>query len=105
MRFSWRISFSSQRKRAAILALLYNKRMRYPENWGVGLPDIEQLLAVPREHLEFPLWFLKEQGWIQRTDGGKHHITAKGVEHAEATGAWQAPTTKHSGLLSAGRKQ
>lgn len=94
-----------QRKRAAILALLYNKRMRYPENWGVGLPDIEQLLAVPREHLEFPLWFLKEQGWIQRTDGGKHHITAKGVEHAEATGAWQAPTTKHSGLLSAGRKQ
>ncbi|MBL8236115.1 MAG: J domain-containing protein [Bryobacterales bacterium] len=94
-----------QRKRAAILALLYNKRMRWPENCGVNLPDMEQLLAVPREHLEFPLWFLKEQGWLQKTDGGKHQITAKGVEHAEATGAWQPPMAKHSGLLSAGRTQ
>lgn len=94
-----------QRKRRAILALLYSKRMRNPENCGVGIPDIEQLIAVPREHLEFPLWFMKEQGWIQRTDGGKHHITAKGVEYAESTGAWQPPTVKNSGLLSAGLAQ
>jgi len=90
-----------QRKRKAILALLYNKRMRQPENPGVSIPEIEQMLGVPREHLEFPLWFLKEQGWLQRTDGGRHHITAKGVEYAESTGAWQAPIAKSSGLLTA----
>ena len=89
-----------QRKRRAILAVLYNKRMRQPENCGVTIPELEQLLAVPREHLEFPLWFLKEQNWIQRTDGGKHHITAKGVEHAESTGAWQPQMARNSGLLS-----
>ena len=90
-----------QRKRRAILSVLYNKRMRQPENSGVSIPEMEQLLEVPREHLEFPLWFMKEQGWIQRTDGGKHHITAKGVDYAESTGAWQPPTAKNAGLLAA----
>jgi hypothetical protein len=91
-----------QKKRRAILALLYNKRMRAPENCAVGIAEMEQLLAVPREHLEFPLWFLKEQGWLARTDGGKHQITAKGVDHAETTGAWRPPLSKNSGLLAAG---
>ena len=63
---------------------------------------LENLLAVPREHLEFPLWFLKEQGWVLRSDGGQHSITAKGVDYAESTGAWQPPTSRNSGLLSAG---
>ena len=44
--------------------------MRQPENCGVPIPDLGQLLAVTREHLEFPLWFMKEQGWIQRTGDG-----------------------------------
>ena len=83
-------------------SLLYNRRMRTPEQSGVGIPEMEQMLAVPREHLEFPLWFLKEQGWILRTDGAKHHITAKGVEHAETTGAWQPPVAQHSKLLQQG---
>lgn len=90
-----------QRKRRAILSLLYNKRMRQPEGGGVGIPDLEQMLAVPREHLEFPLWFLREQGWIQRTDGGKFSITAKGVDYAETTGAWQPPAPQSAGLLEA----
>jgi hypothetical protein len=92
-----------QKKRRAILALLYNKRMRVPENCAAGIAEMEQLLAVPREHLEFPLWFLREQGWLARTDGGKHQITAKGVDYAETTGAWQPPMTRNSGLLSAGQ--
>lgn len=91
-----------QRKRRGILSALYTKRMRQPENCGVSIPEMEQLLTVPREHLEFPLWFLKEQGWILRTDGGKHHITAKGVEHAEATGAWQPPMARNARLLPSG---
>lgn len=94
-----------QRKRRGILSVLYNRRMRQPENCGVGIPELEQLLGVPREHLEFPLWFLKEHGLVVRTDGAKHHITAKGVDHAESTGAWQPPTGRNSGLLPAGPAQ
>ena len=37
------------------------------------------------------------------TDGGKHHITAKGVDYAESTGACQPPTAKNAGLLAATR--
>lgn len=88
-----------QRKRRGILSILYNSRMRQAGN-GVGLQELEHLLAVPREHLEFPLWFLKEQGWVHRSDGGKHQITAKGVEYAESTGAWQPPTAQSQRLLS-----
>lgn len=94
-----------QRKRRAILSVLYHKRMRQPEKCGVGIPELESLLAVPREHLEFPLWFLKEQGWVLRSDGGQHSITAKGVEYAESNGAWQPPTSRNSGLLSPGLAQ
>ena len=49
----------------------------------------EQLLGVPREHLEFSLWYLKEQGMIVRSDSGKFQITIKGVDQAEqADVAW-----------------
>lgn len=92
-----------QRKRKAIFALLYTKRLRQPEQPGVSIQEMEQLLAVPREHLEFPLWYMKEQGWLLRTDGGRHQITAKGVEYAESTGAWKAPLARNSGLLPAAR--
>ena len=46
--------------------------MRRPENCGVAIPDLEQLLAVTREHLEFPLCLMKEQGWTERVwlEGG-----------------------------------
>jgi DNA-binding IclR family transcriptional regulator len=54
-----------------------------PDNPSLTLKELEDLLAVPREHLEFTLWFLKESQYIQRTDNGRHSITIKGVELAE----------------------
>jgi hypothetical protein len=91
-----------QQKRRAILAALYTKRMRQPEQAALPLPNLERLLGVPREHLEFPLWFLKEQGWITRSDNARFVITAKGVEFAESTGAWQPPLAGAGRLLASG---
>ena len=45
--------------------------------------DFEELLGVPKEHLEFCIWYLKEGQFITRGDNGRVAITLKGVELAE----------------------
>jgi len=74
---------AERKKRQGTLALLYVKRMQSSTQPGMSLPELEDLLGVPREHLEFSLWYLRENGLITRTDGGRIVITAKGVDEAE----------------------
>ncbi|MBX9602607.1 MAG: DnaJ domain-containing protein [Bryobacteraceae bacterium] len=85
-------------KRKGILSLLYTKRVTAHENPSLNLHELEDMLSVPREHLEFSLWYLREQGWIQRADNGRYVITAKGVDQAEESGAW---TPRQDHLLEA----
>ena len=75
---------AERRKREGILALLYRKRVLQPDLPAMTLRDFEELLGVPKEHLEFSLWYLKESQYIQRTDNGRHTITLKGVDLAES---------------------
>ncbi|HYM12296.1 MAG TPA: DnaJ domain-containing protein [Bryobacterales bacterium] len=77
---------AEKRKRQGILLLLYTKRMHQPEQPGLTIRQIEDLLGCPREHLEFGLWFLRETKNIERSDNGKWVITVKGAEVAEASG-------------------
>lgn len=78
---------SSDREiRFGVLSLLYNKRRRDPERPSIAMFEIEGLLGIPREHLEFSFWFLREKGLLQRTDGGGCTITAAGVEYLDANG-------------------
>lgn len=74
---------AEKRKRQGILNLLYVKRMQTPESPAMSLTELEDLLGCPREHLEFPLWYLREQGWVARSDNARFAITAKGVDEAE----------------------
>lgn len=76
---------AEKRKRLGILSVLYTRRVNEPAQPSMSLPELEDLLAVPREHLEFSLWYLKERGWVSRSDNGRHAITVQGVEQAEAT--------------------
>lgn len=73
-----------RRKRQGILALLYGRRLTDPQKPSLGFRDLEEMLGCPREHLEFALWFLKENKWITRTDNSRFEITAPGVLVAEA---------------------
>jgi curved DNA-binding protein CbpA len=91
-RLTWKIfdQFSSvhsvdaeRRKRQGVLGLLYRKRVAEPHNPYLTLKEMEDMLGVPKEHLEFTLWYLKEGGHIQRGDSGKTLITLKGVDLAE----------------------
>ena len=69
--------------RTSILSLLYVERRQNVSNSGIGLWNLEKLLGWPEEILEFHVWYLKEKGWIERTDTGGFAITAEGVDEIE----------------------
>src|SRR5262249_29853015 len=67
-----------------VLSILYVKRRRNINNPGIGDYDLERLSGCPREHLEFHLWYLKQKGWIERTESGMFAITVEGVDRANS---------------------
>jgi curved DNA-binding protein len=72
------------RRREEILRLLYSRRFSHPEQPSLSLRDLEVLLNTPKGDLEFSLWYLKESGYLTRSDSARHTITIKGVQFAEA---------------------
>lgn len=87
---------SERRQRQGILSALYTQRVNEPSSPSMTMREFEELLGCPREHLEFSLWYLKEKGWISRTDNGRYQINADGVEQAEAV---ELTLTKEDRLL------
>ena len=81
-------------KRRGVLDLLYNARRQQPASPTMTLHELEDLLGCPREHLEFSLWYLKENNLIARGDNGRVMITAKGVDWAEAEEAAEIRTDR-----------
>jgi curved DNA-binding protein CbpA len=82
---------AEKRRRNGVLAALYRARIANPQNGGMTLNELEDLLSCPKEHLEFAMWFLKELQHIQRGDSGRYQITVKGAETAEQ---WQMPSVE-----------
>ncbi|MBR0795256.1 J domain-containing protein [Bradyrhizobium jicamae] len=68
-----------QNKLLSTLWLRCKQSVREP---GVGDVELEHLLGCPIEHLEFHLWYLKEKGWIRKTENGLFAITVEGVDQA-----------------------
>lgn len=69
--------------RHGILSTLYIARRRNARNPGIGIVYLEQVLECLEDQMEFHIWYLKEKGWIQRTDTGTFAITAEGVDVIE----------------------
>jgi hypothetical protein len=69
--------------RSRLLSLLYVQRRRNMKNPGLGELTIARLLLTPPELLEFHLWYLKSQSWVERLDSGLLAITAQGVDQVE----------------------
>jgi len=63
-----------------ILSLLYIARRRDPENGGLGPVTLETMLGCPQQHLEFPIWYLKKRGFVERMGNGYVAITAEGID-------------------------
>jgi hypothetical protein len=73
------------RKRQGILRLLYTKRLTEPRQPAMRARDLAEMLGCPAEHLDFSLWFLKENKLVNRSDNNQFEITWQGVEAFEAT--------------------
>jgi hypothetical protein len=67
------------RKRQGILRLLYAKRLTDPHEPAMRARDFAEMLGCPLEHLEFSLWFLRENKLITRSDNNHFEITWQGV--------------------------
>lgn len=74
---------AERRKRSLILSVAYRKRQRTPEQPTVSVHELEQVLGIEKEHLEFTFWYLREKGFVVRADNGRLSITAAGVEEFE----------------------
>ena len=71
-------------RRLGVLCLLYVKRRNDPNKPGMTLFDLEGLMSIPREHLEFTAWFLKEEELVRVGDSSELTITTKGVSYVES---------------------
>jgi curved DNA-binding protein CbpA len=87
---------SDRRVRTAILSLLYTARRNDAERPGIGVLELERVLGCPEQHMTFHLWYLKENGWIERMENGTIAITANGVDRVLETGG---PARKGVNLL------
>jgi curved DNA-binding protein CbpA len=67
-----------------LLSVLYVKRRHNIRDPGIGNHELERLLDCPAEHLEFHVWYLKQKGWIARTENGMLAITVEGVDRTNS---------------------
>jgi curved DNA-binding protein CbpA len=70
-------------RRMGILALLYNRRRINPEHSGMSILEFESLMSMPREHLMFTMWYLKEKDWVRQAENSDFVITAVGADQVE----------------------
>jgi len=75
-----------------LLSILYVNRRQNSSDPGIGNIELERLLGCPAEHLKFHLWYLKEKGWIERTETGTFAISAEGVDQANSERHRETPT-------------
>jgi len=69
--------------RERLLSLMYVQRRRSVQHPGMGEVELSRLVGTPLELLDFHIWYMREKGWVQRTDTGLFAITAAGVDQVE----------------------
>jgi curved DNA-binding protein len=63
-----------------ILSLLYIARRRDPHAGGLGAVNLERLLGISQQELEFSLWYMRQRSWITVLDTGQYAITVDGID-------------------------
>ena len=67
-----------------LLSIFHVRRRQDVANPGLGELTLERMLGCPVEHLQFHLWYLKEKGWIRKTESGTFAITVEGIDRANS---------------------
>ena len=76
--------------RNEMLDMLYWRRVESPYKPVITIHEFETILKLPKEQMEFNLWFLRDKGFIARSDNACFVITAEGVAAAEELEAAQS---------------
>jgi curved DNA-binding protein len=71
-------------RRLGMLCLLYNRRRANPDDAGLSILEFEKMMSVPREHLMFTMWYLKEQSCVKQNESSDFEITGAGVDYVES---------------------
>jgi len=74
---------AERRKRHGILAALFQKRAAEPATPSMSIFELEDVLSVSREQIEFTLWYLRERTLVIRSDNNRFQITVQGVDELE----------------------
>ncbi|MGD0013764.1 MAG: J domain-containing protein [Bryobacteraceae bacterium] len=71
-------------RRLGTLCLLYNRRRSNPDKPGLSVLDLETKMGMPREHLEFTIWYLHDLKYVRRDESNNDIlITGEGVDFVE----------------------
>jgi curved DNA-binding protein len=70
-------------RRMGILCLLYARRRSNPDDPGISLLEFESIMSLPREHLLFTMWYLKEHDYLRQDEASDYVITGPGVDYVE----------------------
>jgi curved DNA-binding protein len=71
-------------RRLGALCLLYNRRKASSDHPGLSVFDLETKMSIPREHLEFTIWYLKEKNLVRRDENTSEIlISSEGVDFVE----------------------
>ncbi len=70
-------------RRLGVLCLLYAQRRRVPDHPEIALIALEAMMSIPREYLEFTLWYLKQKRFVEMDQGADYCLTAAGVDFVE----------------------
>ena len=69
--------------RQEMLDMLYWRRVESPYKPVITIHEFETILKLPKEQMEFNLWFLRDKGLIARSDNACFVVTAEGVAWCE----------------------
>jgi hypothetical protein len=81
-------------RRLGVLCLLYAQRRRDTNHPHISLLELEETMGIPREHLEFTLWYLKQKRYVALSDCADCCLTVDGVDYVEEHAPAQTILTK-----------
>ena len=70
-------------RRQSLLCMLYDRRQKKPATPGLSMRQIENMIQISQEELQFSVWYLKQRGYIISDDKSNLTITVQGMEHLE----------------------
>jgi len=71
-------------RRVGILCLLYNSRRANEDKPGLSIMEMENLMGIPREHLAFAVWYLKNKQYVTSGESSDIVITSEGIDYLES---------------------